>query len=141
MNFCILTTVQFYCHRPLINGIGFQYLLWKKSLIDKKLIFSVKDELFPFSIIKFVMFQTLINYLTMHLLNDAHSQVASCSASLLKGKNDFQFFKEKWNITKWQSDLLFQHSVKIYEIFLLQTWFYVKNQLSTFENQENSEKF
>ena len=66
------TTVQFYCHRPLINGIGFQYLLWKKSLIDKKLIFSVKDELFPFSIIKFVMFQTLINYLTMHLLNDAH---------------------------------------------------------------------
>ena len=95
MNFCILTTVQFYCHRPLINGIGFQYLLWKKSLIDKKLIFSVKDELFPFSIIKFVMFQTLINYLTMHLLNDAHSQVASCSASLLKGKNDFQFFKEK----------------------------------------------
>lgn len=141
MNFCILTTVQFYCHRPLINGIGFQYLLWKKSLIDKKLIFSVKDELFPFSIIKFVMFQTLINYLTMHLLNDAHSQVASCSASLLKGKNDFQFFKEKWNITKWQSDLLFQHSVEIYEIFLLQTWFYVKNQLSTFENQENSEKF
>ena len=141
MNFCILTTVQFYCHRPLINGIGFQYLLWKKSLIDKKLIFSVKDELFPFSIIKFVMFQTLINYLTMHLLNDAHSQVASCSASLLKGRNDFQFFKEKWNITKWQSDLLFQHSVEIYEIFLLQTWFYVKNQLSTFENQENSEKF
>ena len=34
-------TVQFYCHRPLINGIGFQYLLWKKSLIDKKLIFSL----------------------------------------------------------------------------------------------------
>ena len=55
----------------------------------------MKDELFPFSIIKFVMFQTLINYLTMHLLNDAHSQVASCSASLLMDKNDFQFFKEK----------------------------------------------